>query len=251
MSRRKQTKRSAGTHTVQVDQTPIQFDLYYSRRKTIAVRVNPDCSVQVNAPSGMPYTAVADFVFRRGRWIIGHIEKFEQRRRELPAPRRYVSGEVFQYMGTAFRLEVVQAAAERVQISGDSLIVSLTDTENASRIQVLIERWYCRRAGQIFSERLLACYPNVALLGAPLPPLRIRTMKTCWGSCSSKGKITLNLHLVQLPVPLIDYVILHELCHLIQMNHSPRFWALMDSVLPDWKARRKELKRVIIGSLWL
>jgi len=74
-------------------------------------------------------------------------------------------------------------------------------------------------------------------------------MKSRWGSCSTHGAITLNLNLVQASAPLIDYVIVHELCHLREFNHSPRFWALVASVIPDWKTRRKALNRGSFGLL--
>jgi hypothetical protein len=115
----------------------------------------------------------------------------------------------------------------------------------------LIERWYHRRAKSVFSELFAEACRHMQPLGIGQPPLKIRLMRSRWGSCSSKGNITLNPKLIQVPEPLLRYVILHELCHLIEFNHSPRFWALMDQVMPGWKAHRKALKTVDVWEMQL
>jgi predicted SprT family Zn-dependent metalloprotease len=120
-------------------------------------------------------------------------------------------------------------------VAAGELIVETGDPTRAER---LIADWYQRQAAQIFSQRLTVCFERVRAWGVAYPTLRVRRMKTRWGSCTGHGAITLNSRLVELPVDLIDYVILHELCHLREMNHGPRFYALLEGVCPTWKAQR-------------
>jgi predicted metal-dependent hydrolase len=124
------------------------------------------------------------------------------------------------------------------------LTVGVHDPAGKARIAQLIDRWYRRHARRVFEERLKACYPRVESMGIPYPDLAMRTMKSRWGSCSAAGRMTLNLKLIQVPRSMIDYVILHELCHLKEHNHSPAFYALLDRVLPDWRERRERLNQL-------
>ncbi len=99
----------------------------------------------------------------------------------------------------------------------------------------------------IFRERLDACYPKVEHLDVVYPDLAIRVLKSRWGSCSPRGRITLNVKLIQVPRAYIDYVVFHELCHLAEPNHSPRFYELLERVLPDWRERRERLNSFEFG----
>ena len=110
----------------------------------------------------------------------------------------------------------------------------------AESIKKLLDRWYRAQAEVIFHERLAACHRRMPE-GIPLPPLRIRPMKTRWGSLSPRGSMTLNLRLAMMPLDCLDYVILHELCHFTFKSHGPRFWKLLERFLPDCRQRRKEL----------
>lgn len=236
--------RLGGTKRVQYGSATIEYELIFSRRKTLGIHVYPDSSVIVRAPLGSQPGQIEEIVRRRGSWILKQQHKFQSAPPKKALPRRYVSGEENRFLGKQYRLKVVQDQVERVQIDGGYLVASTREPENRERISRLLDKWYRREAARVFSDRLAACYPRAEALGIPLPPLKIRDMKTRWGSCSSKGNVTLNLKLIQLPTDLIDYVILHELCHLKELNHSRRFYALMDRVLPDWQERRKKLNSI-------
>ena len=115
------------------------------------------------------------------------------------------------------------------------------------RVKALLDRWYRAHARRVFQERLDACYPRAERLGAPYPEIAIRVMRTRWGSCSSPDKIALNLKLIQVPKHYIDYVVMHELCHLLERNHSPRFRELLDRAMPDWRERKRKLDEYEFG----
>lgn len=121
------------------------------------------------------------------------------------------------------------------------IYATVCDKDNTKQVQHFLEGWYRDKARQVFHERLGVCYPRVERLGVPCPSLAIRPMKTRWGSCSSSGLIMLNPKLVQTPVDCIDYVLLHELCHLKEHHHNKQYYQLLDHTLPDWRDRRRKL----------
>jgi predicted metal-dependent hydrolase len=145
------------------------------------------------------------------------------------------------FLGTPRTLEVKTGAAA-VLCSDASIAVGTRDPWNLPRLSRQLNDWYRDQAQQIFSERLLiVCQRFPGILAAP--ELRLRSMRRRWGGCSSKGRVTLNVELVKLPLTLIDYVIAHELCHLFEFNHSKKFYELLEFVMPDWKQREQVLKQ--------
>lgn len=241
-------KRSPKQHRLTVGAADIDYELIYSKRKTLGIHVYPDGRVVVRAPLNADFAQIETHLRGRAAWILKHQRAFKAAPTSAPpVPRQYVTGEMFRYLGSSYRLQVIEQRLERVQIDGDTLIASVRDPQNRARIEALITRWYRLQAERVFAERLTALYPKMQPLGVKaIPPLKIRDMKTRWGSCSSNGNVALNLKLIHVPLDLIDYVVLHELCHLLELNHSPAFWKLMDRVLPDWKARRKRLNQTPI-----
>lgn len=232
-------KAPTALHRIQHGSATIEYELIFSKRKTLGIHVYPDARVVVRAPLHADPALIAEHVRGRAAWILKHVRQFEQQPPADPEP-RYVDGATARYLGATYTLRVETSRLERAQFDGDHLVVSARDPANVAAV---LDRWYRRQAERVFAERLKACFPRVEKWGVAYPPLKIRAMKTRWGSCSSKGSVSLNLRLIHEPLDLIDYVVLHELCHLKELNHSPRFWKLMDSVLPDWRERRKRLNR--------
>lgn len=233
-----------GSHRVQFGTSTIEYELIFSDRKTLAIHVHPDGSVVVDAPEGSDLTAIEQKVHKRAPWILRQQREFAGYAAPYPLPRRYVSGESYRYLGRQYRLKVVGDMVERVVLSRGYITVHVHNTNEKRHIQELLDAWYLSHAKRVFAERLKACYPRVEGLGIPYPALAIRDMKVRWGSCSTKGRITLNRRLIQVPKDLMDYVILHELCHLKQHDHSPAFYALLKQILPDWEERRRKLNQM-------
>ncbi len=231
-------------HQVIFGTTIIEYEVIYSKRKTISIQVYPDGRVVVRAPIGVKQVKIEPFVLKRAAWVVKHQRRFKENLVAVPTPRRYREGEVYRYLGREYRLKIIEANKEGVRLDQEFLVVKTADVTNTTRIGVLINRWYRIEAERIFAERLAACFPRVAWMGVEYPKLTIRDMKSRWGSCSAKKNVSLNLRLVQVAEELIDYVVLHELCHLKEMNHSPAFYALMDKILPDWRAYRQRLNHV-------
>jgi predicted metal-dependent hydrolase len=127
------------------------------------------------------------------------------------------------------------------------LLVSLPDPTNALAVEATVSTWYRRRAKDVFERRLDSCFMEAKRYIGTRPLLRIRRMKRRWGSCKSTNGILLNTLLVYAPARCIDYVIMHELCHLRHHNHGSKFYRLLGQLMPDWKERRKRLETVPIN----
>jgi hypothetical protein len=217
----------------------IPYTLRYEPRKTLGVTVHPDLSVVVQAPPGTPQADVESVLQRRARWIAKRLDDYARYSPDLP-PREYVSGETHRYLGRQYRLRVMDGEPESVSLDGQFILVSVRDRAKG-RVETLVKRWYRARAREVFSERLAACYPRIEQLGVALPALAVRKMRTRWGSASPSGRISLNVKLVQVSTLLIDYVVLHELCHLVEPHHGKGYYELLSRVLPDWRQRRERL----------
>ncbi len=233
-----------GQHSVQYGTTTIDYELTFSERKTLAIHVYPDGSVIVDAPMDSKPEAVEAKIKKRGGWILRQQRQFQTYPTPNPLPRRYVSGESYRYLGRQYRLKVVADEVERVRLSRGYLTVSVGHVSDTGQIEKLVTTWYRHQAKRVFDERLKVCYPRGEVLGISYPPLSVRQMKSRWGSCTASGGIILNLMLIQVSKDLIDYVVIHELCHLKEHNHSPAFYGLLERVLPDWKERRKRLNQI-------
>lgn len=234
---------SAETRLLAYGHQTISYDLRYDDRRTLAISVHPDLRVTVVAPEGTSLAEIEAHLLRRAPWILRQQQQYERYLPHLP-PRQYVSGETHRYLGRQYRLKVVAAPEEAVILARNYIYVHLPDPGNRARVRELLDGWYAERARAVFAERLEACFPRMRHTGIPYPEMVIRVMSTRWGSTSRSGRVTLNVKLIQMPKPCIDYVILHELCHLQEPNHSPAYYRLLDRVLPDWRQRRDKLNAI-------
>lgn len=219
--------------------TTIPYRYRYTKRKTLGISVHPDLTVTVKAPEGTSPEAIREKVRHKGAWIRRAWREFELYLPKQPA-RRYVSGETHRYLGRQYRLKVVEGEGKGVKCLRGHFWVTTTDTDPAT-VQQLLDNWYREHARTILRERLDECYRLAARENVPEPMLRIQKMTSRWGSCSEKGRILLNLELIKAPKDCIDYVITHELCHLKEKHHGPKFWKLLEKLMPDYEKRRKKL----------
>jgi hypothetical protein len=229
-------------HQLQYGETTIEYNLTYSERKTLGITVHPDLSVTVNAPEDADFPVIEQRIRKRASWIMRQKRELERYLPHLP-PHQYVSGETHLYLGRQYRLKVVEVSASGsdVKMKRGRLYVYIPDKEDKKKIQSQLELWYRLQADRVFNERLEAMQQRFQHIDMPLPELRIKVLRSRWGSCTNEGLITLNLKLMQVPKLYIDYVIVHELCHLVEHNHSKRFYILLDRMMPDWRQRRQEL----------
>jgi predicted metal-dependent hydrolase len=152
-----------------------------------------------------------------------------------------LSGETHRYLGKQYRLRIRQGSLPSVKLTVGFLWMTVPRPGDVRRLRQLVDSWYRTHAVELFERRLKICHDRVKHHGVPFPALKLRRMKTRWGSCGKNGSVMLNPALVRLPVPCIDYLIIHELCHLKIHHHGSEFYRLLDKCLPDWSARRERL----------
>ena len=206
----------------------------------VLIKVHPDCRVVVSAPESADDDAVMTAVKKRSRWIYEQLRRFREQLEHI-TPRQYISGETHYYLGKRYLLKVIEAPnqAQGVKLLRGRLEVSVRN-KSSEKVRELLTEWYRARAKEVFAKRLDAMLEQ-ALWVEQRPPLRLLNMQTQWGSCSPNGRMTLNPHLVKAPRECIDYVILHELCHIAEHNHSERFYRLMGQVMPKWEKTKERL----------
>lgn len=211
-----------------------------SRVQRVLIKVHPDCRVVAHAPRDSSEADVLNAVKRRSRWISQKLQEFRAQNEHI-TPRQYISGECHFYLGKRYQLKVLHASQEKEHIRFfRGTLEAWVQERRPDRVQVLLEEWYRERAKEMLAARLDAMLEQALWVGER-PSLSIRTMKTRWGSCSPTGRLTLNPLLVKAPRVCIDYVILHELCHIAEHNHGPSFYRLMTQVMPDWEAVKRRL----------
>lgn len=209
-----------------------------TKRKAV-IHVHPNGEVEVQTPEGTSLEAAKQALLRRARWVAGHLQGIEERQRHVLS-RDYVSGETLFYLGRRYVLKRLHSDSERhVKLIRGQIQVTEKDLDR-ERVKADLRAWYRNRASDVFQRRLMHVEQTLPWLKTR-PNWRLLEMKTQWGSCSPKGDVLLNPHLVKAPTECIDYVILHELCHLEEHNHSPRFYDLLRHAMSHWEAVKHRL----------
>lgn len=218
--------------------------------KNLNLRIHKDGRVFLSANPDIPTSETDAFILSKASYIFAAQDKFAEIARYSPQPKQYVSGETFYFLGRSLRLKVASAAKETVYTDGVYLFLNVKDITDFSKKQRLVTRFLDRQCEAIFREVLDQTYPPFQKYSVAKPQLRIRAMETRWGSCLPKKQIiTLNKQLLEAPRDCIEYVVVHELCHLVHPNHSKQFYAFLTMFMPDWKERKTELEKSCI--LWL
>ncbi len=235
---RRRTPATAATRSVRCGDETISFRLVKSDRRTLGFAVRPDGSVIVRAPRRARETDVLKSVAGHADWILRKQRDFARPGSRTPR-RRYVDGETHLYLGRRYRLATEHGEVEAVRLVGGSFRVVTHADAPAGHIEDLMDDWYARQARRCLPDRLDACWASFPSDGRRMPALRLKRMRTRWGSMSPTGAMSLRIDLIRAPRECIDYVIFHELCHLAHPNHGREFWTLVEEFVPD----RKQLKR--------
>ncbi|MCX6560919.1 MAG: SprT family zinc-dependent metalloprotease [Candidatus Aminicenantes bacterium] len=233
-------------HTLELDGRTVRLWLLRGSGRRVRIVVQPDGRITVHAPTRMPEDQILGFVRGKSRWIARTLHRVDNYIR-LPHPERFQAGEAVAYLGVPHPLVVEGGGRAAAKMSGGSLIVRVPDPTDGAAAQRAVDRWLKARAGEVF-ERVLARHLTVASrFGIPRPSWSLRRMQRRWGSCGRDGRIVLNVRLVQTPLECIEYVIMHELCHLKHHHHGGDFYALLTQVMPDWPRRKELLSKIVVG----
>ena len=221
--------------------TVIPYLLFTSARKSLEIAVYPDRTVVVKAPVRASPAAVEKRMKKRLRWILRQLRHFEQFEPRTP-PRRYVSGETHRYLGRSYRLKVHRGSGGRSRAALHGGYLHLYCGRGEGSAQKTLEDWYASRAREHFSFVWDECWRRFGAAKEDRPELKIRTMKTRWGSLSKNGRLTLNTRLILAPKSCIEYVVVHEMCHLTHPRHDAAFYRLLERRMPDWELRKRRLE---------
>ena len=208
-----------------------------SRIKTASVRVE-EGKVSVVVPFNLPNDKITKVVTDKTRWIKEKI--YLQQQYKPSRLKEYVNGESFAYLGRNYRLKLIVGKKQSVKLKNGRLVVALPEHQQTNiKINQAITGWYRHHAIQRLNDKVKR---YASIIGVTPESINIRTFKSRWGSCHANGNILFNWKVIIAPNPIVDYVVVHELCHLKQHDHSPKFWKLVERVLPDYLDSKEWLK---------
>ena len=215
----------------------LEYELVRSKIKNMYILIRKG-KVIVKAPNNISENRIKDFINSKEDWINKKLKEFEKKSFK---EKSYVSGEVFKVLGNDYILNIEYGDFEKASVNLDNGYINICVSENCETVKIkeLIEKMYYKIALMIVDKSVkmwkstLKIAPDVVV---------IKKLKTAWGKCNSKGKITINPDLMKYDQRVVDYVVLHEFCHLRYMNHSKDFWNMVSKYMPDYKLLRNELK---------
>lgn len=233
---------------IQFGSRTIDFCLEYSERKSLGITVTPEMEVLVKAPTDTTLEKVKEKIRKKAPWIIKQQSFFLSFQPKTPI-RKYVSGETHLYLGRQYRLKVIsdelKVKSEEVKLKGQFLEVYTLDN---SKIKSLVKEWYLKKSIEKIkplAEELFTNFISRNNLSFITFNFSLRNMPTRWGSCTPKGKIILNPELIKAPKGCIEYVIIHELCHLVHHDHTQRFLDLQTKEMKDWEKWKMKLEKLL------
>jgi hypothetical protein len=218
----------------------IAYAIEFCSRKTLEISVMPNCAVQVKAPQGASLDTIAERVKKKAGWIVEKQDWFAKFPK-APPPKQYLGGETHLYLGRRYRLKIEKGNCREVKIDGGFIHVVAKDLQPES-IEKILDEWLRDKAKNHFEKIFEKCVKKYASTNAPR--LQIRDMKTRWGSLSKGGILTLNIKLIAAAKECIEYVVVHELCHLKYANHDNGFYRLLETRMPDWQRRKQKLENM-------
>lgn len=210
--------------------------------KYISITVHPDLQITAKVPTGFDKIVVVRRLKKRAPWIAKQIDYFTEFH-PLAVERQYVSGETHYYLGRQYRLKINKASDANVKLRSGFFVMELPDPHDNKQAKEIMQQWYDDHAVCIFKKRIAHYLPKFLKAKAEAPMIKFRKMKKRWGSFSKKGTITFNLDLIKTPAHCIDYVIVHEFCHLWCPHHDVKFFRLLEKTLPCWKESKKRLEQ--------
>ena len=221
----------------------IEYNLSFADRKTLGIKVLPDGLVSVIAPIEANLIDINKKVKLKANWILKQQAFFCRYKPNTPT-RKFVNGETHLYLGKQYRLQIIEDAINEIKIYRGAMIIK-TKKNNTEYLEKKLNDWYKEKAILHFEELLNSSLEKFNKFKIEKPILEIRLMQKRWGSCTKSGKIILNTELIKAPKGSVEYVITHELCHLIHHNHNKDFYNLQNRILPDWEKWKEKLEQTL------
>ncbi len=221
----------------------IEYSVIRRKVKNVRLKVKSDLSVEVVANKAVPLSFINDFVEKNANWVFSTTEKIKSK---SPLQNfNFEKDDTVYFLGKAYKLDIIEASKNSIILKDDKIVFNLKsdDFDNFELKSLILDKWYKEQAQIIYSARLTELLPLMHCFNIDHPSLKLRKMKSCWGTCHyTKNLVVLNTLLVKYPIECIDYVILHELVHFIHHNHSKDFYLALETVCPNWKELKAKLK---------
>lgn len=236
-------------YVVIVGDREIRYRLERKSVKNLNLRIRKDGQVFVSANVSISMKEIELFLRRKAAYIFVCQNRFQELAHWQSQSKQYVNGETFYLLGRALRLQVTEAMETKVFTDGIYLFLNTKKDTGAKERQKQLSRFFDQQCVKVFTEIAAVVYQKFKKYGVRMPQLRIRTMQTRWGACLVKKEvITLNKRLIESSRDCIEYVIMHEFCHLIHPNHSKSFYIFLSMMMPDWRMRKQYLDKTVMNS---
>jgi hypothetical protein len=218
----------------------LKVEVVRSKRKTSVLYIIGD-ELQIRVPNRVRDGKIVEILETKKRWIRNKVVQIQSR--PASKEREFVSGESFALFGKNLKLKVVEGGRVGTKLDGDYLSTNVRASEIGDvrkfRIKTYIEKWYIQEAYKRLEDKVIK-YSEIIRVSPR--EIKVKNYKSRWGSCDKKGRLTFNWHLIKAPHSIVDYVVIHELCHMVQSNHSPKFWHEVEKYDPSYKNHKKWLK---------
>jgi len=229
------------TSCIQFGSRQIDFSVFYSQRKTLGITVAPNMDVLVKVPDGISLEKVKQVVRKKASWMLRQQNFFLAFHPKTP-PRKFINGETHLYFGRQYRLNIFVSKKNELHFTGREIKIYQKRKSSAKDV---LNDWYRERAKMKFTEIAEPIIQRFKKYKVEPEKIYLQKMPFRWGSCTPKGKIILNPELIKAPKACIEYVIVHELCHLVYRNHSQKFFELQKKEMPDWERWKTKLENLL------
>jgi len=228
-------------HKIKYGSQEIFFEVKRSNRKTLGIEVHPDSSVHIVAPIKSSFQDIEQKVEKRAKWIVKQQAYFEQFLPRTPE-RNYVSGETHYYLGKSYLLKVRVSNENQVKLKSGKLEVVCKNEIKPEQVKKLLAHWYYIHAEKKFNTLAIEAYSKFKEYDFKMPEIEIRRMAKRWGSCNTIDKVILNPEIIKASSKCIEYVLIHEMCHFVVINHNKEFYKTLESIMPNWKKWKDKLE---------
>lgn len=219
----------------------IEFTVEYRKRKTLEIRIEPPDNISVIAPKRASEKDILRVVETKANWIVKKLSELKEIEK-LKKNKEYVNGESFMYLGRNYSLEIIidDTVSKPITKLYQGKFYIATNTRDQDKLKESMKIWYYDKSLEKTLERVehfqsyFSVKPN---------SIKVKEQKKRWGSCTSKRDILINWRISMAPADVLDYLVVHEMCHMVHMNHSSDFWNLVERIIPDYKSRRNWLRK--------
>jgi predicted metal-dependent hydrolase len=238
----KQKQHNQKVCRIYIGDQELKYILTRSSRKTIGIAIEKTGLVKVTSPTKISESYINQLLQEKSKWILKKLKDFENRTDKKNKSKVFEDGESFSYLGKEFKLKLFSSSTLKkptVRLNGENIVIAYPNSIDTGKLREALKQWYIVQFKLVIAERVK--YYSTILNVLP-KKITIREQKTRWGSCSARGNINFNWKLIMASLEIIDYVVIHELCHMREMNHSKEFWKLVEGLFPQYKKCKAWLK---------